>query len=451
MMRPGLAGRLSRVLVGWHPRRWRERYGAEMLDVLDQHQARSRTVVNLAASVLSTHVDPAYRTEVLSPSRLRRAALRSAAVAAPIVLVFGSLFGYAAWQDRWHLSGAGGVSAVAFAPGQRLLVSAVGGVRADSMETVWDITDPARPRQLSAFQGGQPTALSPDGRIVATVSYGGQPVLWNIASPRRPAKIAVVPASDGNVLCAEAFSPDGQILATAYTDRIFLWDVTSAARPRLLRTLAAPVTPVIPPPPPFSPQDITFSPDGRMLASATGTGQVTVWNVTDPARAARIATLTGPRDFVQAITFSPRGNLLAGVTYHGTVLVFSLAGPARPARTATISGIMTDALYPDGQLQHPGAPPCPSCGPAGYAVAFAPDGHTLTVVVARQEANVTSAYSIAARDTVFTWTVTRSGALSGLTTATRNGKDSQPTLAPNGRTVADGSPTSNAVYLWTPP
>ena len=112
---------------------------------------------------------------------------------------------------------------------------------------------------------------------------------------------------------------------------------------------------------------------------------------------------------------------------------------------------MTDALYPDGRRQHPGAPPCPSCGPAGYAVAFAPDGRTLTVVVARQEANVTSAYSIAARDTVFTWTVTRSGALSGLTTATRNGKDSQPTLAPNGRTVADGSPTSNAVYLWTPP
>ena len=135
----------------------------------------------------------------------------------------------------------------------------------------------------------------------------------------------------------------------------------------------------------------------------------------------------------------------------GTVLVFSLADPARPARTATISGIMADALYPDGQLQHPDAPPCPLCSPANYAVAFAPDGRTLTVVVARQEGNVTSAYSIAARDTVFTWNVTRSGAVSGVNTATRNGKDSQPTLAPNGRTVADGSPTSNAVYLWTPP
>ncbi len=85
-MRPGLAGRLSRVLVGWHPRRWRERYGEEMLGVLDQHQASTRTVLNLAASVLSTHADPAYRTEVLSLPRLRRAALISAAITAPIVL-----------------------------------------------------------------------------------------------------------------------------------------------------------------------------------------------------------------------------------------------------------------------------------------------------------------------------------------------------------------------------
>ena len=201
----------------------------------------------------------------------------------------------------------------------------------------------------------------------------------------------------------------------------------------------------------FSPQDIAFSPDGRILASVTGTGQVAVWNVTDPARAARIATLTGLRDFVQAIAFSPRGGLLAAVTYHGTVLVFSLADPARPARTATISDIMADALYPDGRLRHPDAPPCPLCSPASYAVAFAPDGRTLTVVVDRQEANVIGGYSNVSRDTVFRWNVTSSGTLSGLTTVIRDVKDLQPTLAPDGRTVADGSPNSNAVYLWTPP
>ena len=47
MMRPGLAGRLSRFLVGRHPRRWRDRYGEEMLDVLDQHQPTVRTVASL--------------------------------------------------------------------------------------------------------------------------------------------------------------------------------------------------------------------------------------------------------------------------------------------------------------------------------------------------------------------------------------------------------------------
>ena len=446
-MGPGLAGRLSRVLVGWHPRRWRERYGEEMLDVLDQHQVGSRTVASLAASVLSTHVDPAYRTDRLSVARLRRATLISAAIAAPIVLVFGPLFGYAAWNDRWHLSGAGGVNGVAFAPGMHLLVSAVGGPGEDNMDTVWDIADPARPRQLSAFRGGNPTTLSPDGSVVATVTPGFQPALWNVANPRRPARMAVMQTGDGKALWGEAFSPDGQILATAYTDRIFLWDVASTARPRLLRTLAASV-PQLDNGASFSPYDIAFSPDGRVLASVTGTGHVTVWNVTDPARAARIATLTGSRDFIQAIAFSPRGGLLAGVTYHGTVLVFSLAGPAL---TATISGIMANALYPDGRLQHPDAPPCPLCGPASYAVAFTPAGRTLTVVVDRQEANVTPAYSNASRDTVFTWNVTSSGTVSGLTTATRDVKDLQPTMAPNGRTVADGSPNSNAVYLWTPP
>ena len=449
-MRPGPAGRLSRLLVRCHPRRWRDRYGEEMLEVLDQHHPTARTVVSLWASAVSAQLDPAWRTERLSLPRLRRAALISAAITASLMLVFGLLFGYVSWRERWHLSGAGGVGGVAFAPGQRLMVSAVGGADQNSMDTVWDIADPARPRQLSAFQGGEPTVLSPDGRVVATLSHGGQPVLWNVANPRRPARIAIMPAGGVHPLWGEAFSPDGQILAVAYTDRIFLWDVASAARPRLLGTLSASV-PQVYNGASFSAQDIAFSPDGRILASVTGAGHVTVWNVTDPVRAVRIATLTGLRDFVQAIAFSPRGGLLAVVTYRGTVLVFSLADPGRPGLAAAISGIMADAVYPDGRLQHPDAPPCPVCSPANYAVAFAPDGRTLTVVVARQEGNVTPAYSIATRDTVFTWNVTSSGAVSGVTTVTRNGKDSQPTLAPDGRTVADGSPTSNAVYLWTPP
>jgi len=55
-MRPGLAARVSRFLVGCHPRRWRDRYGEEMLEVLDQHQPTARTVVSLWASAVSVLV-----------------------------------------------------------------------------------------------------------------------------------------------------------------------------------------------------------------------------------------------------------------------------------------------------------------------------------------------------------------------------------------------------------
>ena len=87
------------------------------------------------------------------------------------------------------------------------------------------------------------------------------------------------------------------------------------ARPRLLRSLAAaPLRSDNPGPVPFgvSQGDLVFSPDGQILASVSGSDQVTVWNVARPARATRIATLARPRDYFAALAFSPRGNLLAG-------------------------------------------------------------------------------------------------------------------------------------------
>ena len=92
-MTRALAARLSRGLVGCYPRRWRQRYAGELLDVLDQHRAGARTVLNVAASAVSTHLDPAYRREGAAMTRFRRGALISAAVAAPVVLTLGVLIG----------------------------------------------------------------------------------------------------------------------------------------------------------------------------------------------------------------------------------------------------------------------------------------------------------------------------------------------------------------------
>jgi hypothetical protein len=72
-MRPALAARLSRALAGCYPRRWRERYGPELLEVLDQHRPNTRTVLNLAASALTTHLERADRAERLPMIPVRRA------------------------------------------------------------------------------------------------------------------------------------------------------------------------------------------------------------------------------------------------------------------------------------------------------------------------------------------------------------------------------------------
>ena len=445
-MRPGLAGRLSGVLVGCHPRRWRERYREEMLEVLDQHHLTARTVASLGASAVSAHLDPAWRTRRLSLRRLRRAALISALVAAPLALILGPV-GYGMWQDdHWHPAADEPLETAAFSPHTGIMVTAFGGA-IDGVDMVWDFTDPSRPRRLSQFEGGQPVALSPDGRTVATIAYSGQTALWNVADPRHPVKMTTLSDGDGSKLWALAFSPDSQILATAHYDRIFLWDMTSPARPRLLRALDAPVTsPAGDGNIPISPQDLAFSPGGSILASATGTDQVTLWNVTDPARASRMATLDGAGDFIQAFAFSPRWNLLAAVTFHGTVLAYSLADPARPVRTATVRGLLTRALYPSGSPQPQETPLCATCQPADYAVAFTPDGHTLTVVFDREEMSANSG-----RDTIFDWPVTGSGTLGAVTASARDVADFRPVIAPGDRTVLGSPPGSHAWHAWPLP
>ena len=198
---------------------------------------------------------------------------------------------------------------------------------------------------------------------------------------------------------------------------------------------------------PVTHADIAFSPDGHLLALASGNGQVTIWDVTRPARAAPVATITSRDGYFQALAFSPQGGLLAGVTTAGTVLVYRLDDPGRPAVTASRSGLAAQALYPGGVRAPAGlAASCPGCTAPSYALGFAPGGRALTVVLDNILPDNSS------RDTAFTWQVTAAGSLTGGTSAARDTWDGQPALAPDGRTIVDGSAFGRtAVGLWELP
>ena len=222
----------------------------------------------------------------------------------------------------------------------------------DGVDMVWHVTDLSRPQRLSQFEGGQPMALSPDGRTVATIAYSGQTALWNVADPRRPVKMTTLSDGDGSQAVGTGVLP-GQPDPGHRPLRPDL--PVGHGQPGPAPAAAHPGCPGDVPgrrrPHTVQPAGPRVLPRRAILASATGTDQVTLWNVTDPAHAYRLAAIDGLGDFIQAFTFSPRGNLLAAVTYHGTVLVYSLADPARPARTATVRGLLTRALYPSGSPQ----------------------------------------------------------------------------------------------------
>ncbi|MEH2205697.1 MAG: hypothetical protein V7K53_16720 [Nostoc sp.] len=67
---------------------------------------------------------------------------------------------------------------------------------------------------------------------------------------------------------------------------------------------------------------ITFSRDGKMLASASADNTVKLWN---PITGKEIKTLTGHTDLVNGVSFSPDGKMLASASYDKTVKLWDIS------------------------------------------------------------------------------------------------------------------------------
>jgi WD40 repeat protein len=324
-MSPGLAGRLSRFLVGCYPRRWRQRYAEEMLEVLDQHRPTVRTVLNLWASALGAHLDPAYRVEGLSMIRRHKKWLAGAAAVSAVPVVFLLVVSVAARQEYLGNNGP--------------------------------------PLPLS--QGVFGAAFSPDGRIVAVINPNLE--IWSVADPAHPTRLGY---SKGDIVTGAdpAFSPDGRVLATAGQQDVILWNVADPVpRPTQIADLPASSSGV---------SAVLFSPDGRLLASGDADGTVVLWDTADPARVTRIATLARQAGGVSALSFSPDGRLLASAGDDGTVVLRNVADPAAPAITAT-------GRFPASPPPPPGAALLP-----GAALAFSASGHTLATIAGNSTVTV---------------------------------------------------------------
>ena len=155
-------------------------------------------------------------------------------------------------------------------------------------------------------------AISSDGTTLAAEDRNRTFHLWNLHQNRSQAALASVhPKNDLNVRFA--FSPDGNILASGdKTGRLRLWEVPHRPKSALKRFFSV-IKPKIEPHFTLKAHagriaTLTFSPDGKTVASGGADSKVCLWN-TDTGNA--IQTLTQHQHPVYSLTFSPDNKMFA--------------------------------------------------------------------------------------------------------------------------------------------
>ena len=158
-------------------------------------------------------------------------------------------------------------------------------------------------------------AFSPDGKILTAGGYDGYVKLWDVSDPARPRQVGQLITGNGseNSVTSVAFSPDGKSLATGGYDfgiragAVMLWDVSDPARPGQVGHLTVGNGNGV--------HSVAFSPDGATLAVGDADGAVTLWNVDNPAQPSQLGQplTVGNSDsnYAYSVAFSPDGKTLA--------------------------------------------------------------------------------------------------------------------------------------------
>jgi WD40 repeat protein len=225
-----------------------------------------------------------------------------------------------------------GLVAGSFDDGRRVVAATSKGWR------VWTPESGARmdfpiPTNLPVVTLGKPYDVKPDEPVGALGRSDGSIEIWHLTTgalvtawPGHPDGVSVV-----------TFSPDGKRLASGTTNgEVKIWDFES--RREVART---------------GPMDchlfcLAFSPDGKTLAASGKSSRVWLWNA---ITGAEVRQLGGHGDPVPSVAFSPDGKLLATTTFLANeARLWELpSGKELAPLKGHVSGVTAVAFSPDGK------------------------------------------------------------------------------------------------------
>ena len=330
----------------------------------------------------------------------------------------------------------GYVNAIAFSPDGRTLVSGGGW---DLF--LWDSMEGAQKGEITGhLMGVYSIAFTPDSRTLASTGINHTVLLWDIHNRQHTATL--IGERIGDRIFNITFSPDGHILAGSSGWRIVLWGVPSGYLHTVLEGYTGNSVSG------GGIRSVAFSPDGRFLASGSGHGdhKIQIWY---GGRTHKV-TLTGHTEGITSIAFSPDSRTLASGSQDHTVRLWDVVSETHKITLTGHTGwVNSVAFSPDGKTLASGSEDTTIClwdtvtgkhqltltGHTGSveSVAFSPDGKTLASGGGYQD------------HAVQLWDVTTGTSQAVFTGHTRTVWN--VAFSPDGKTLASGS-LDNTILLW---
>jgi WD40 repeat protein len=246
----------------------------------------------------------------------------------------------------------GFINSVAFSPDGKLIAAGGGRYNPEARGVqVWDVATQQQVLKLDDFKETVLSVrFSPDGSILATGwgnpwGFGpGSVKLWNVATGELLAEFGLPSELDPRVcwtVFEVAFNPDGTLLAAINGNgKLQLWNIANQKEEAVINVTAG------------YGFGVDFSPDSKLLAASASVDRhsnvIPDLRLFDVPTGELLITLEG-YEFGANVTFSPNGQVLASYSWDGTVQLWDVQTGKRLV-VLEIPHVAYFAFNPNGTL-----------------------------------------------------------------------------------------------------